>query len=60
MLDTLRVMRYDSVMTCCDGTGWTGVEGVICAEHYDPCGGLLELGHSDPLAEWEWEDGPAF
>ena len=37
-------------MTCCDGTGWTGVEGVICAEHYEPCGDLLSLA-------WEgWAD----
>ena len=23
---------------CCDGTGWTGEDGVICSEHYEPIG----------------------
>ena len=34
-------------ITCCDGTGWTGVEGAPCAEHYEPCGDFFEFSHSD-------------
>lgn len=28
----------DGEPTCCDGTGWTGVDGQPCAEHYEPVG----------------------
>jgi hypothetical protein len=32
---------------CCDGTGWTGQEGVLCHAHYEPMTGWLELNHFD-------------
>jgi hypothetical protein len=32
---------------CCDGTGWTGEEGVICALHYNQMGDILEMLHND-------------
>jgi hypothetical protein len=34
-------------MECCDGTGWTGTPRVLCAEHYEPCGELLEFAHGE-------------
>ena len=50
MLDNSSLIGYDSSMEnniCCDGTGWTGVEGVICAEHYNSCLDLFEFSHFD-------------
>lgn len=36
-------------MRCCDGTGWTGVEGAPCAIHYNSVGDLFAFGHSEVI-----------
>jgi hypothetical protein len=41
-------------LVCCDGTGFTGEFGVICPDHYEDCGDLLEMLHYDPLEYGEY------